>query len=288
MKFAFIQQHLTQFPVDVACEVLQVSRSGYYIFRGRRNSARKHRREQLAAKIRSVHEANRRVYGSPRVWRALREQGERVCENTVAKVMRMCGIRGKIKRKFVPRTTDSVHQQPVVANVLDRRFDAELPNRKWVTDITYIPTDEGWLYLAGVLDLCSRKVVGWSMADHMRTELVSEALGMALTHRRPDPQEPLLHHSDRGVQYASDDYQKLLTDHGMQVSMSGKGDCWDNAVMESFWSTLKSELVNDAHYATREQAKQSIFEYIEVFYNRQRLHSTLGYQSPEAFEAGLN
>jgi transposase InsO family protein len=286
VKFAFIGKHLTEFPVDLACEVLQVSRSGYYVFRSRRISARKHRREELAAKIRLVHEANRRVYGSPRVCRVLREQGESVCENTVAKVMKSQGIRGKTKRKFVPRTTDSVHRQPVAANVLDRQFDAELPNRKWVTDITYIPTDEGWLYLAGVLDLCSRKVVGWSMADHLRTELVSEALSMAMTHRRPLP--GVLHHSDRGVQYASDDYQKLLSDHGMQISMSGKGDCWDNAVMESFWSTLKSELVNDEHYATRDQARQSIFQYIEVFYNRQRMHSTLGYKSPEAFEAGLN
>lgn len=288
MKFAFIQKHLTGFPVDMVCEVLQVSRSGYYVWRSRRTSARKHRRQVLAEKIRQVHEANRRVYGSPRVCRALREQGEAVCENTVAKVMKSQGIRGKTKRKFVPRTTDSVHQQPVASNVLDRRFDAELPNRKWAADITYIPTDEGWLYLAGVLDLCSRKVIGWSMADHMRTDLVSEAMSMALIHRQPDRAAPLLHHSDRGVQYASDDYQKLLTDHGIRISMSGKGDCWDNAVMESFWSTLKSELVNDAHYATREQARQSIFEYIEVFYNRQRLHSTLGYQSPEAFEAGLN
>lgn len=288
MKFAFIQQHLTQFPVDMACQVLQVSRSGYYIFRGRRISARKHRREQLASKIRSVHEANRRVYGSPRVWRALREQGEAVCENTVAKVMRMCGIRWKTRRKFVPRTTQSTYDQPVAANVLARRFEVDRPDRKWAADITYVPTDEGWLYVAGVLDLCSRKMIGWAMADHMRTELVSEALQMALTHRRPDPGAGVLHHSDRGVQYVSDDYQKLLIEHGMQASMSARGSCWDNAAMESFWSTLKTELVNDAHYATREQARQSIFEYIEVFYNRQRLHSTLGYKSPEAFEAGLN
>ena len=196
------------------------------------------------------------------------------------------GIRAKSKKKFVPRTTDSIHDQPVAENLLNREFTAEAPNRKWVTDITYIWTNEGWLYLAGVLDLFSRKVVGWAMADHMRTELVSEALQMAITHRRPA--DGLLHHSDRGVQYASDDYQKLLQDHHMEVSMSGRGQCWDNACVESFWGTLKTELVNHEHYATREEARQSIFEYIEVFYNRKRMHSSLGYKSPEAFEASLN
>jgi len=169
---------------------------------------------------------------------------------------------------------------------LDRQFACELPNTKWVTDITYIPTDEGWMYLAAVLDLCSRKIVGWSMSDHMEATLVSDALTMAIDGRRPGA--GLLHHSDRGVQYACDDYRKLLDQAGMTLSMSGKGDCWDNAVMESFWSTLKTELVHHEHYATRESARASIFEYIEVFYNRKRLHSVLGYQSPEAFEAGLN
>jgi len=186
----------------------------------------------------------------------------------------------------VPRTTDANHACPVAGNVLDRQFSAELPNQKWAADITYIPTDEGWLYLAGVIDLCSRKIVGWSMADHMRTDLVSQALRMAIVHRRPG--RGLLHHSDRGVQYASEDYRYLLQSHGMEPSMSGKGDCWDNACAESFWSTLKSELVHHERYATREQARQSIFEYIEVFYNRKRLHSSIGYQSPEAFEASLN
>ena len=171
-------------------------------------------------------------------------------------------------------------------NVLDRQFHAELPNQKWAADITYIPTDRGWLYLAGVIDLCSRRIVGWSMAPHMRVTLASDALNMAIARRRPG--EGLLHHSDRGSQYASDDYVHLLQSHQIESSMSGKGDCWDNAVMESFWATLKAELVNDAHYATHEQARASIFEYIEVFYNRKRLHSSLGYLSPEAFEASLN
>ena len=171
-------------------------------------------------------------------------------------------------------------------NILNRDFTAELPNQKWATDITYIPTGQGWLYLAGVIDLCSRKIVGWSMADHMRTDLVSDALNMAITRRLPGPD--LLHHSDRGVQYASDDYRALLQRHQMQSSMSGKGDCWDNACTESFWATLKTELVHHEQYVTREQARQSIFEYIEIFYNRKRLHSSLGYLSPEAFEASLN
>jgi transposase InsO family protein len=290
VKFAFIKAHLAgaAFPVEVVCQVLEVSRSGYYAWLRRRpsRSARAKRREALAKKIEAVHEQNREVYGSPRVCQALNAQGERVCENTVADIMRERQIRAKQKKKFVPRTTDSRHQQPVAANVLDRQFDAKLPNQKWAVDITYIPTDEGWLYLAGVIDLCSRRIVGWSMAEHMRVELVSDALQMAIARRSPG--EGLLHHSDRGVQYASEDYMYLLQSHDMKISMSGKGDCWDNAAMESFWSTLKTELVNHEHYATHEQARASIFEYIEVFYNRQRLHSSLGYVSPETFEASLN
>jgi putative transposase len=286
MKFAFIHEHRALFPITVACAVLAVSRSGYHAWAGRPQNRHAVRRRALAAKVRAVHEQNRGVYGSPRVHRALLAQGESVCENTVARVMREQRIRAKTARKFVPRTTDSAHGQPVAANVLQREFAADELNRKWAVDLTYIPTDEGWLYLAGVLDLCSRKVVGWSMADHMRAELVGDALSMAIVRRRPRP--GLLHHSDRGVQYACDDYQKLLSDHGMQASMSGKGDCRDNAPTESFWGTLKTELVNHQRYATREQARQSIFEYIEVFYNRQRLHSAIGYQSPEAFEAGLS
>ncbi len=287
MKFAFIQQHLAaSFSVELCCQVLEVSRAGYYDRVKRPQSARAKRREELAAKIMRVHEDNRKVYGSPRVCQALRAQGERVCENTVAGIMKQRQIRAKTKRKFVPRTTDSVHQKPVAANVLDRQFDTPLPDQKWAADITYIPTDEGWLYLAGVIDLCSRKIVGWSMADHMRVELVTDALTMALARRAPG--KGLLHHSDRGTQYASEDYLHLLQSHQLQASMSGRGDCWDNAVMESFWATLKSEAVNHERYATREQARASIFEYIEVFYNRKRLHSSLGYVSPETFEASLN
>jgi putative transposase len=287
VKFRFIHEHLAEtYPLEVACEVLEVSRSGYYAWRERPESARAKRRAELAEKVEAVHRENRGVYGSPRVFRALKASGEGVCENTVAKVMRDGGIRAKSKRKYVPRTTDSAHEQPVAPNVLGRRFEAPAPDRKWAADITYVPTAEGWLYLAGVIDLCSRKVVGWSMAGHMRTDLVSDALRMALARRSPG--EGLLHHSDRGVQYASGDYRHLLRSHGIECSMSGKGDCWDNAAMESFWGTLKTELVNHERYQTREQARASIFEYVEVFYNRQRLHSSLGYLSPEQFEAGLN
>jgi transposase InsO family protein len=287
VKFSFIETHLGVFPVEAACDTLAVSRSGYYAWLERPDSsARATRRRDLAEKIKAIHEANRCVYGSPRVFQALKADGEAVCENTVAAVMREHEIRARTKRKFVPRTTDSSHGRPVAANVLGRQFEATRPDRKWVVDITYVPTDEGWLYLAGVLDLCSRKLVGWSMADHMRAELTGDALSMAVARRCPDA--GLLHHSDRGVQYACDDYQHLLRSHGMEVSMSGKGDCWDNAVMESFWATLKNELVNHERYATREQARRSIFEYIEIFYNRKRLHSSIGYQSPEAFEAALN
>lgn len=286
MKFAFIHARLGDYPVTCCCKVLQVSRSGYYAWLRRPTSSQQQRRAELADQIREVHQSNRGVYGSPRVYQVLRAQGQKVCENTVAKIMRHEGLQAKAKRKFQPQTTDSSHDKPVAENILDRQFTAEEPNRKWVTDITYIWTLEGWLYLAAVMDLCSRKIVGWSMADHMRAELVIDALMMAVSGRTPPPH--VLHHSDRGSQYASDAYQGLLNLHGMTVSMSGKGDCWDNATMESFWGTLKTELVHHENYATRAEAQSSIFEYIEVFYNRTRLHSTLGYLSPEQFEASRN
>jgi len=292
MRFAFIKDHRGVWPVGVMCRVLKVTRSGFYAALRRPPSPRELRRDELAVKVRATHEANRRVYGSPRVHEALLAQGERVCVNTVAKVMRRERIAAKSKPRFTPRTTDSGHDRPVAANVLDRDFAAAAPNRKWVADITYVDTAEGWLYVAAVMDLFSRKIVGWSMADHLRTELVGDALTMAITRRRPrkDPcgGDGLLHHSDRGSQYAGDDYQGLLAAHGITASMSAPGCCYDNAVMESFFGTLKTELVHHEHYATRDRARSSIFEYIEGFYNRTRLHSTLGYQSPEAFEAGLN
>jgi transposase InsO family protein len=286
VKFAFVKEHRKVWPVGVICRVLGVARSGFYAWLRRAPSAHRRRREELAVKIRAIHQDNRRVYGSPRIHQALTAGGESVCENTVASIMRGKGICAKKKAKFTPRTTDSRHESALAPNTLDRQFDVELPDRKWAADITYICTDQGWLYLAAVIDLCTRRIVGWSMADHMETALVSDALTMGLARRQPAA--GLLHHSDRGVQYASDDYQGLLARHGLTCSMSGKGDCYDNAVIESFWSTLKTELVHHEHYATHEEARMSIFQYIEVFYNRQRLHSSLGYRSPEAFEVSLN
>lgn len=284
MKFAFVKGHRTRWPVSVICRVLKVTRGGFYMWLKRKPSRRAVRRQELLAKIRVAHAEHRELYGSPRVHRALRIGGEVVSRNTVAKLMRQAKIRAKTRRRYVPRTTDSAHRKPVADNVLARDFGAGSANRKWLADITYVPTDQGWLYLAAVLDAYSRKIVGWSMADHMETDLVSDALKMALHHRQPDGDE-LVHHSDRGVQYASDDYQHLLARCGITCSMSGRGDCYDNAMMESFWATLKTELVHHRRYATREQARQSIFEYVEVFYNRKRLHSALGYVSPESFEA---
>jgi putative transposase len=286
VKFAFIREHRRSWPVGVICHVLGVSRSGFFAWLGRKPSRRRQRRQELAVKIRAVHREHRGVYGSPRVFAALVAQGEKVCRNTVAQVMKDQEIRAKVKKRFVPCTTDGNHRHPVADNVLDRDFGARTPNRKWAADITYVPTGEGWLYVAAVIDLCSRKIVGWSMAEHLQAELVNDALKMALARRRPE--EGLLHHSDRGVQYACDDYQGLLAKHGIRCSMSGRGDCWDNAVMESFWATLKTELVYQEPYATREQARASIFEYVESFYNRKRLHSSIGYVSPEMFEASLN
>ena len=283
MKFRFIDEHRRRWPVSVICRVLKVTRGGFYLWKKRKPSARQIRQQKLLAKIRIVQRENRELYGSPRVHRALLIDGEVVSRNTVAKLMRQARIRAKTRRRYVPRTTDSTHHKPIADNLLARDFAAPAPNRKWLADITYVPTDEGWLFLAGVLDCYSRKIVGWAMCDGMPTDLVSSALKMALLHRQPG--QDLLHHSDRGVQYASEDYQQLLLNHGITVSMSGRGNCYDNAMMESFWATLKTELIHQQTYATRQQARQSIFEYIEVFYNRKRLHSALGYQSPESFEA---
>lgn len=289
MKFAFVKEHRHRWPVRVICRVLKVARSGFYAWLKRKPSRRQLSQQKLIEKIKIVHHENRELYGSPRVHRALLIDGELVCRNTVAKLMRQAKIRAKSRRGFVPSTTDSTHQQPVADNLLDRDFTAAAPNQKWLADITYVPTDEGWLFLAAVLDCFSRKIVGWAMSDGMPTDLVVDALKMALLHREPG--EDLIHHSDRGVQYASDDYQQLLIDNHITVSMSGRGDCYDNAMMESFHSTLKSELVHlqpGGRFDSIEQARRMIFEFIEVFYNRQRRHSAIGYQSPEAFEASLN
>ena len=285
MKFAFIRGHRAAFPVVDMCRVLGVSKSGFYRWLDEPVGRRERRRAELGAAIARVHEANRGVYGSPRVCAVLRQEGRPVSRNTVAGVMRSLGIKARTHRRFRVRTTDSSHAHPVAPNVLDRRFEVAGLNRAWSADITYVPTGEGWLYLAGVMDLCSRRIVGWSMAEHMRAELVRDALNMALRSRSPSA--GLLHHSDRGVQYACDAYRRELHARGITVSMSRKGDCHDNAPTESFWGKLKTELVHLERFATREQARAAIFDYIEVFYNRVRLHSSLGYVSPERFEAGL-
>lgn len=268
------------------CRVLEVGKSGFYASVNREPSARAVARVKLLEEIRNAHAASRRIYGSPRVFEDLKERGIKGSENTIAKVMKEEGIRSKIVRKFKPQTTDSKHAHPVAGNVLDRDFKASAPDQKWVADITPVETDEGWLYVAGVLDLYSRKLVGWSMAGHMRSSLVEDALKMAVARRQPPA--GLLHHSDQGSQYACGAYRTLLAANGLICSMSRTGNCYDNAAMESFWGTLKTEHVFHERYATMQQARQSIFEYIEVFYNRQRRHSSIGYVSPEAFEAALN
>jgi putative transposase len=270
------------YPVNALCAAFGVSRSGYYAWLARPPSARAQADAQLVTQLCAAHDASRHTYGSPRLAIVLRRQGQRISRRRVQRLMRAAGRRGLQRRRWVPRTTDSRHDQPIAPNRL-----AEVPaprqrDQVWVTDITYVPTDEGWLYVASVMDRWSRRVVGLAMAEHLRTELVSAALTQARTQRQPIP--GCLHHSDRGCQYASAEYRRLLAAHGLEASMSRAGNCYDNAAMESFWSTLKNELVHRQTFATRAQARAAIFEYVEVFYNRQRLHSALNYKSPVDFE----
>ena len=282
MRYAFIEDHRATWPIAIQCRVLVVSRSGYYEWRRRPVSERAQRRASLTAQIREFHVGHHASYGSPRVFRELRARGEAGNEKTVAKVMREAGIQAKSQRKFRVTTTDSNHTQPVAENVLDREFTAQQRNQKWVADITYIATLEGWLYLAAVIDLFTRKVVGWSMSERIDSRLVVNALEMAVS--RELPEAGLVAHSDRGVQYASEHYQGVLTQHDIECRMSRKGNCWDNAPAESFFATLKKELVHHETYATRAAARVSLFDDIEAFYNRERRHSALGYVSPVAFE----
>lgn len=283
-----MRDHRQEFRVLVMGRVLGLSPSGYYVWLKRPESERFRRNRSLVSQIRRIHQRSRRTYGSPRVTAELREQGVRCSRHRVARLMRLHGIRAKTVRKF-RATTDSKHHLPVTPNRLNREFAVSRPNVAWVSDITYIWTVEGWLYLAGVMDLYSRRLVGWAMSPRVDGELTRTALRQALGQRRPPA--GLLHHSDRGRQYAAGDYQDLLREYGLVGSMSRKGDCWDNAPMESFFGTLKQELVYPERFATREEAKAKIFEYIELFYNRQRRHSSLGSQSPAEFERrtqGLN
>jgi len=281
VRFSFIQVEKANYPLRVLCRVLQVSRSGFYAWFKRAPSERERRDEVLKPKVLQASKVGRGVYGSPRIHSELKAQGVEVARKRVARLMKNLGIVATPPRRF-RRTTDSNHDQPVAPNLLDRSFVASGPDHRWVADITYIWTWEGWLYLAVVVDLFSRRVVGWSMANHMRTDLVLEALGMALRHRLPE--SDLLHHSDRGSQYASDRYQEMLEEHGIECSMSRKGDCWDNAVVESFFGTLKTELIYRRPWSTRREARSAISEYIEVFYNRIRRHSYLGNRSPAEYE----
>jgi len=274
----FIHDHVADFPVQVMCELLGVSRGGYYAWAGRAESARAADDRALATEIRAAHEASRGRYGSPRVHAELRARGRRIGRKRVARLMRGMGLAARRRRRF-RRTTDSRHAFPIAPNLLERNFTAEAPDRVWLADLTYIWTAQGWLYLAAVLDLYTRRVVGWAMADHLRHELTLAALDMAIVRQRPAP--GLVHHADRGVQYAAHGYRARLRRHGMVCSMSRKGDCWDNAPMESFFATLKGELVEEADYQTRDEARADLFQYIEGFYNRRRLHSGLGYLTPE-------
>ena len=282
MTFRFIEGHQQTWPIRVMCQTLEVSPAGYYAWLRRPPSFQEQRREALLVLIQGLHAEVKQRYGSPRIHKALAARGETCSVNTVAKLMRDNDIRAKSARKFRCTTTDSNHALPVAQNVLGRQFNPEAANEAWVADITYIPTREGWLYLAVVEDLYSRKIVGWSMAASMESRLVVDALEMAVKRRLPG--EDLVAHSDRGSQYASEHYQLLLAQHGIMCSMSEVAQCWDNAPAESFFASLKKELTHHEDYQTREEARASIFEYIEVFYNNQRLHSSLGYVTPAAYE----
>ena len=267
------------------CEALEVSASGYYAWATRPDSPAELRRQELVGAIEEIHAEVKQRYGSPRMTAELNAREYECSENTVAELMREHGIRAKAPKRFV-RTTDSTHRLPVAANILDRDFEPEGPNQSWCADITYIPTGEGWLYLAVVEDLFSRMVVGWSMDQTMESRLVVDALEMAVARRHPDA--GLLAHSDRGSQYASEHYQRILSEEGITCSMSEVGQCWYNAPMESFFGRLKCEVAPGEMFATRDQARAEIFEYLEVFYNRVRLHSSLGFLSPVEFERTYN
>ena len=281
MKFAFISEEKVAFPVAVLCRVMTVSPSGYYASLGRAVSPRGRRDKDLARRVSEAHLASKRRYGSPRVHAELKAAGQCVGRKRVARLMRENALVARTRRRF-RTTTDSKHAFPIAPNVLERDFTALAPDQAWVTDITFLWTKQGWLYLAVILDLFSRRVVGWATSQNVDRHLALAALDMALVQRRPAA--GLVHHSDRGSTYASTDYREALKSRGIECSMSRRGDCWDNAVAESFFATLKTELVNEADFATRAEARSAIFDFIEVFYNRRRRHSFLGYLCPVDFE----
>lgn len=281
MRFQFIENHRDKLPVTRMCKALNVSPSGFYAWRSRPVSPREMANRELVKKIESVYYDSYETYGSPRVYHELKAQDVACSENRVARLMRLRGLRAKQVRRY-KTTTKRNKRHPVAPNLLKRDFRADRPDHKWLTDITYIPTQEGWLYLAVILDLYNRGIVGWAMSERMTSALTISALKMAIRERRPGG--GLIHHSDQGSQYTDGTYQALLRDHGIQASMNGVGTWYDNAPMESFFGTLKSELVHHRVYRTRDEARPDLFFYIEAFYNRRRRHSSLDYLSPEAYE----
>ena len=281
MKCAFIRDQSSRHTVKRLCRVLQVSRSGYYARARRPESSRSKADRQLTTDIRQAHTVNRAAYGTVRIWRYLNQAGVSCGKHRVRRLRRSLGLKVKRVKRF-RTSSQSRHRETIVANVLKQRFAVARPNRLWAGDITFLPTARGFLFLAVVLDLYARRVVGWSMGARMDAQLAIDALEMALGRRQP--QGELLYHSDQGCQYASRAYQQVLTEHGIQPSMSRKGNCYDNACVESFFSTLKNELVHDRHYRTRDEARGDVFTYIETFYNPKRLHQSLGYVSPVDFE----
>jgi putative transposase len=280
VKYAWIDSERGSYPLERLCAVLDVSASGYAAWKAGGQCQNRLSDSALLALIRAIHGETKGAYGAPRIWRELGERGYRAGKERVRRLMQEHGIRARHKRRY-KATTDSKHNFPVAPNLLDRQFNVYRPDLVWTTDITYIPTAEGWLYLAVVMDLCTRMIVGWAMGERMTRDLVIDALRMAWFRRRPP--RGLIHHSDRGSQYCSHDYQDLLKQYGMTASMSRKGNCWDNAPTESFFNSMKNERTHHARYATRAEARQDTFEYIELFYNRRRRHSALGYVSPADF-----
>lgn len=284
MKFEFMRNRSEEFSIEKMAKIFEVSVNGYYSYIKRKASFREEENNHLIDLIAKIYREGRSMYGSPRIHGKLKNQGIKCSRKRVAKLMRKQGLAAKMRKSWKKTTRQG--KRDAAANLICQEFKAEAPNKKWVSDITYIKTKEGWLYLTAIIDLFSRKVVGMSMGEHLETSLIQKALNQALYHRSPP--EGLIHHSDRGCQYTSEEFNKVAKKKGIILSMSGTGNCYDNAVAESFFHTLKTEHVYQCKYATREEAKRSLFDYIEIFYNRQRAHSFLGYLSPEEFERNWN
>jgi len=281
-KYEFILAYQPQFPVTVMCEVLEVGRSGFYAWKDREPSQRDRDDAALVVKIKAAHTGPRRNYGSPRIHAELRDDGVRVGQKRIARLMRQEGLQGRCGRRKAPRTTLPSQTTVTIPDLVKRQFVATAPDQLWCTDLTYVRTWEGWLYVAAIIDVYSRKVVGWAMAEHMRVELPLAALAMAVARRRPAP--GLIHHSDRGSQYTSGAYQQALADAEIRASMGRVGTCWDNALAESFWAVLKNELIYTRAWPTRTAARTAIFDYIETFYNATRRHTSLNFASPDDYE----